>query len=166
MRCYVSGVTESRGNLLMRESVLRLESFSGSSGCQIAENRRYIDSGPRQAWLSEANCGIHRNAWKHFHACASCVPKLSQIPCRVVIPLDRPRPLAHSRLTLEPVSAFSSSDVPRRHRAVLLHVPLPTAVRRLDVSAATTATARWLERLNLLLVLTLKGLHFLRVLTL
>ena len=44
--------------------------------------------------------------------------------------------------------------------------PSPTAVRRLDVSAATTATARWLERLNLLLVLTLKGLHFLRVLTL
>ena len=44
--------------------------------------------------------------------------------------------------------------------------PSPAAVLCFDVSAAATAAARWLERLNLLLVLTLKGLHFLRVLTL
>jgi hypothetical protein len=75
MRRYMSGVTQCRSDLLAGESVLRFDIFRGSSGSKIAENRRYIDSGPCQARLSEANCGIHRNAWKHFHAWASGVGK-------------------------------------------------------------------------------------------
>ncbi len=59
MRRHVSGVTESRADLLARELVLRLEVLGRSSGGQASKNCRHIDPSSCQAGLPETDFGVH-----------------------------------------------------------------------------------------------------------
>jgi hypothetical protein len=71
----VSGITENREDLLVRELVFRLELFHRGSGSQTSKNRRDIDPGSRKARLPEANFGVHRNAREYFHCFLSLALK-------------------------------------------------------------------------------------------
>jgi hypothetical protein len=66
-----SGVSESRGDLLARQLILRREIFGRGSRSERTEHCRDVDAGPRDARLSESDFRVHRDPGINFHVKAS-----------------------------------------------------------------------------------------------
>lgn len=72
MRRYVRCVSKSCRDLLARELVLGRQFVDRLTTGECTKDRGDIDAGPSDAWLSEPDFWVHRNAGIDFHLQLSC----------------------------------------------------------------------------------------------